>query len=142
VDPESVECKMIKDNLELEMSFIKDSQGKSWSCLATREKGFKSKLIDLVKQYHQVSFATSLLTHESNDNNHCYFKEFLSQLRPPLEIPSENVMRWHPEFEPNLVPPIKPAVLPENDTKKFYTASEVLGALIKKFITCPQMLIM
>lgn len=67
VDPESVECKMIKDDLELEMSFVKDSQGKSWSCLANREKGFKSKLIDLVKQYHQVSFIRSLLTILSNN---------------------------------------------------------------------------
>ncbi|XP_059469169.1 DNA replication factor Cdt1 [Neocloeon triangulifer] len=107
VDPACVDCKLVKDDLELNMNFIKDAQGKSWSCLPEREKSFRAKLIEIVKTYHQ---------------------EFLMQLRPPLEIAPEKVVRWHPEFEPNLVPEIKPSPLPEANKNKIYTASEVLEA--------------
>jgi len=64
VDPDSVECRLDKDDLVLEMNFTKDTQGKSWSCLTVREKEFKKKLTDLVKEYHQVYSTTFILSNK------------------------------------------------------------------------------
>ncbi|XP_065349325.1 DNA replication factor Cdt1 [Cloeon dipterum] len=108
VDPESVECKLLNDNdLELKVKFSKDAQGKAWASLTLREESFRLKLLNLVKKFHQ---------------------EFLQQLNPPIHVEPDQVRRWHPDFEPNLVPEIKPAALPENTKSKVYTASEILEA--------------
>ena len=39
-------------------------------------------------------------------------QSFLSSLDPPLSIPEEKVLRWHPAFPLEHIPDVEPATLP------------------------------
>ena len=44
-------------------------------------------------------------------------QKFLSSLDPPLDIPEEKVLRWHPAFQLDMVPDIEEAELPKPPLK-------------------------
>ena len=53
---------------------------------------------------------------------------FLASLNPPMEVPEDQLMRWHPRFNVDEVPDIEPAELPQPPTvEKVATAQEVLA---------------
>ena len=46
----------------------------------------------------------------------CFYvppQQFLSSLDPPLDIPDEKILRWHPAFQLDMVPDIDEAELPK-----------------------------
>lgn len=59
--------------------------------LVQRRRVFRRNLNSVVKHHH---------------------KQFLSCLDPPLEIPDEEVLHWHPEFPLDAVPEVEEAALP------------------------------
>lgn len=53
---------------------------------------------------------------------------FLASLKPPMVVPEDQLTRWHPRFNVDEVPDIKPAELPQPPTtEKVATAQEVLA---------------
>lgn len=53
---------------------------------------------------------------------------FLASLSPPMAVPEDQLMRWHPRFNVDEVPDIEPAELPQPPTtEKLATAQEVLA---------------
>ncbi|KAK3086546.1 hypothetical protein FSP39_020036 [Pinctada imbricata] len=74
--------------------------------LLERRSTFHNKLITIVKKYH---------------------KEFLASLDRPLSVPDDKITRWHPKFNVDTVPDVKPDDLPQPPTvKKYHTAKDVL----------------
>ena len=72
-----------------------------------RRKTFKQNLTEIAKGHH---------------------KAFLASLDPPLTIPDEKVLRWHPAFLLDSVPEIEVASLPTPPIKETYTtAKDVLN---------------
>ena len=58
-----------------------------------------------------------------------HLQQFLTSLNPPLEIPDEKVLRWHPAFQLDGVPNIEEAQLPKPPlTESYTTAQDVLNA--------------
>lgn len=56
-----------------------------------------------------------------------YHAEFLQTLEPPIEVPKDQITRWHPEFDIERVPDVELAVLPQPpDEIKLTTGKEVL----------------
>lgn len=52
---------------------------------------------------------------------------FLASLNPPIIVPDDKLTRWHPRFNVDEVPNIKPGDLPQPpQTEKLTTAQEVL----------------
>ncbi|NXI34089.1 CDT1 factor, partial [Galbula dea] len=79
----------------------------SASRLLERRKEFHRNLVNIVKQHH---------------------KEFLAALNPPMVVPEEKLTRWHPRFNVDEVPDIKPAELPRPPQEdRLTTAQEVLS---------------
>ncbi|KAL2762043.1 DNA replication factor Cdt1, partial [Daubentonia madagascariensis] len=77
------------------------------SCLLQRRHVFGQRLLEQAKEHH---------------------KAFLASLRPPMEVPDEQLTRWHPRFNVDEVPDIEPAALPQPPTtEKLTTAQEVLA---------------
>lgn len=75
--------------------------------LIRRRKKFNQNLTELVKRHH---------------------KAFLASLNPPLTIPDEKVLRWHPAFALDAVPEVEVAPLPLPPIKETYTtAKDVLN---------------
>lgn len=60
----------------------------------------------------------------------CYlicWQAFLSSLVPPMSIPEDRLTRWHPRFNVDTVPSVKPSLLPQPpQTERPSTAQEVL----------------
>uniref|UniRef100_A0A8C3WKR8 DNA replication factor Cdt1 n=1 Tax=Catagonus wagneri TaxID=51154 RepID=A0A8C3WKR8_9CETA len=57
-----------------------------------------------------------------------HHRAFLASLNPPMEVPEDQLMRWHPRFNVDEVPDIEPAELPQPPTvEKLATAQEVLA---------------
>uniref|UniRef100_A0AAA9U2P2 DNA replication factor Cdt1 n=1 Tax=Bos taurus TaxID=9913 RepID=A0AAA9U2P2_BOVIN len=53
---------------------------------------------------------------------------FLASLNPPMEVPEDQLTRWHPRFNVDGVPDIEPAELPQPPAvEKLTTAQEVLA---------------
>ncbi|NWS41582.1 CDT1 factor, partial [Probosciger aterrimus] len=79
----------------------------SASRLLERRKEFNRNLVNIVKQHH---------------------KAFLAALSPPMVVPEEKLMRWHPRFNVDEVPDIIPAELPRPpQDDRLTTAQEVLS---------------
>ncbi|XP_033928785.1 DNA replication factor Cdt1 [Melopsittacus undulatus] len=79
----------------------------SASRLLQRRKEFNRNLMNIVKQHH---------------------KAFLAALSPPMVVPEEKLMRWHPRFNVDKVPDIIPAELPRPPQEdRLTTAQEVLN---------------
>ncbi|NXD73085.1 CDT1 factor, partial [Eolophus roseicapillus] len=79
----------------------------SASRLLERRKEFNRNLVNIVKQHH---------------------KAFLAALSPPMVVPEEKLMRWHPRFNVDEVPDIIPAELPQPpQDNRLTTAQEVLS---------------
>ncbi|KAM5262635.1 DNA replication factor Cdt1 [Ctenodactylus gundi] len=77
------------------------------SRLLQRRQIFSQNLVDRVKEHH---------------------KAFLASLNPPMAVPEDQLMRWHPRFNVDDVPDIEPAELPQPPTtEKLTTAQEVLA---------------
>ncbi|XP_072947297.1 DNA replication factor Cdt1 [Epargyreus clarus] len=77
------------------------------SVLLERRRYFYDTLLHLVKKYHA---------------------QYLLTLDPPIEIPDEKLVRWHPEFELEKVPEVEGAKLPEMpNAEKFSSAQDVLA---------------
>ena len=75
--------------------------------LIKRRKRFKHNLSEITKKHH---------------------KAFLASLDPPLTIPDEKILRWHPAFALDTVPDIAAAPLPTPPIKETYTtAKDVLN---------------
>uniref|UniRef100_A0A8C6RWK1 DNA replication factor Cdt1 n=1 Tax=Nannospalax galili TaxID=1026970 RepID=A0A8C6RWK1_NANGA len=72
-----------------------------------RRQVFRQNLVERVKEHH---------------------KAFLASLNPPMAVPEDQLMRWHPCFNVDEVPDIEPAELPQPPTtEKLTTAQEVLA---------------
>ncbi|CAN7947374.1 unnamed protein product [Ixodes hexagonus] len=79
----------------------------SAACLLQRRKHFHSLLLSQVKQCHS---------------------EFLATLDPPVSIPPEDIVRWHPRFPLDSITVIQAAPLPESPLKeKCSSAQDVLN---------------
>ncbi|XP_061450064.1 DNA replication factor Cdt1 [Rhineura floridana] len=79
----------------------------SASHLMERRKVFGRNLVNIVKGHH---------------------KGFLASLNPPVVVPEDKLMRWHPRFNVDDVPDIVPAELPQPpQVDKITTAQEVLA---------------
>ncbi|XP_006152765.1 DNA replication factor Cdt1 [Tupaia chinensis] len=77
------------------------------SCLLRRRRVFSQKLLERVREHH---------------------KAFLASLSPPLVVPEDQLMRWHPRFDVDKVPDIEVAELPQPPPwEKPATAQEVLA---------------
>ncbi|XP_049720563.1 DNA replication factor Cdt1 [Elephas maximus indicus] len=77
------------------------------SRLLQRRHIFSQNLVARVKEHH---------------------KAFLATLDPPMEVPEDQLTRWHPRFNVDEVPDIEPAELPRPPpTEKLATAQEVLA---------------
>ncbi|KAM6223830.1 DNA replication factor Cdt1 [Rhynchocyon petersi] len=77
------------------------------SQLLQRRHIFSQNLVARVKEHH---------------------KAFLATLDPPMEVPEDQLTRWHPRFNVDEVPDIEPAELPQPPpTEKLATAQEVLA---------------
>ncbi|XP_072278753.1 DNA replication factor Cdt1 [Pyxicephalus adspersus] len=75
--------------------------------LLERRRIFHCSLTNIVKQHH---------------------KAFLATLNPPLEVPDDQITRWHPRFNVDEVPDVIPAELPQPpQVEKLTTAQEVLN---------------
>ncbi|XP_052457181.1 DNA replication factor Cdt1 isoform X1 [Carassius gibelio] len=78
----------------------------SASRLLERRNIFHQNLVNIVKGHHKV---------------------FLASLNPPIVVPDDKLTRWHPRFNVDEVPNIKPSDLPQPpQTEKLTTAQEVL----------------
>ncbi|OWR43144.1 DNA replication factor Cdt1 [Danaus plexippus plexippus] len=98
-----------KETFELIISpnFPNDIKIMNPSVLLERRRYFYNTLLQLVKKHHA---------------------QFLSTLDPPIEIPDNKLVRWHPEFELEKIPDIDGAKLPElPNTEKFSSAQDVLA---------------
>ncbi|NXF38918.1 CDT1 factor, partial [Nyctibius bracteatus] len=79
----------------------------SASRLLERRKEFHRNLVNIIKQHH---------------------KAFLAALSPPMVVPEEKLTRWHPRFNVDEVPDIRPAELPRPPQEdRLSTAQEVLS---------------
>ncbi|XP_042558197.1 DNA replication factor Cdt1 [Dipodomys spectabilis] len=77
------------------------------SRLLHRRQVFRQNLVRRVKEHHKV---------------------FLASLNPPMVVPEDQLMRWHPRFNVDQVPDIEPAELPQPPTtEQLTTAREVLA---------------
>ncbi|XP_072802901.1 DNA replication factor Cdt1 [Vicugna pacos] len=77
------------------------------SCLLQRRQVFSQNLVARVREHHRA---------------------FLASLNPPMEVPEDQLTRWHPRFNVDEVPDIEPAELPQPPTvEKVATAQEVLA---------------
>ena len=75
--------------------------------LIKRRKKFNHNLTEIAKKHH---------------------KAFLASLSPPLHIPDDKILRWHPAFALDSVPEIEAALLPAPPIKETYsTAKDVLN---------------
>uniref|UniRef100_A0A8C1QPY0 Chromatin licensing and DNA replication factor 1 n=1 Tax=Cyprinus carpio TaxID=7962 RepID=A0A8C1QPY0_CYPCA len=78
----------------------------SASRLLERRHIFHQNLVEIVKGHHKV---------------------FLASLNPPIVVPDDKLTRWHPRFNVDEVPNIKPSDLPQPpQTEKLTSAQEVL----------------
>ncbi|KAF4110687.1 DNA replication factor Cdt1 [Onychostoma macrolepis] len=78
----------------------------SASRLLERRRIFHQNLVEIVKGHHKV---------------------FLASLNPPIAVPDDKLTRWHPRFNVDKVPNIKPSDLPQPpQTEKLTSAQEVL----------------
>lgn len=56
-----------------------------------------------------------------------WIQVFLASLNPPIVVPDDKLTRWHPRFNVDEVPNIKPSDLPQPpQTEKLTSAQEVL----------------
>ncbi|NWV62254.1 CDT1 factor, partial [Malurus elegans] len=79
----------------------------SASRLLERRREFHCSLVNVVRQHHRA---------------------FLAALTPPMEVPEEELTRWHPRFNVDEVPDISPAELPRLPQEdRLSTAQEVLS---------------
>ncbi|XP_004437179.1 PREDICTED: DNA replication factor Cdt1 [Ceratotherium simum simum] len=77
------------------------------SRLLQRRQVFSQNLVERVREHHRA---------------------FLASLHPPVVVPEDQLMRWHPRFNVDEVPDIEPAELPRPPTmEKLATAQEVLA---------------
>ncbi|CAK1545012.1 unnamed protein product [Leptosia nina] len=98
-----------KDGYELIISpnFPNDIKVMNPSVLLERRRYFYDTLLKVVKKHHA---------------------QFLSTLDPPINIPDEKLVRWHPEFEIEKIPEIECAKLPElPNVDKMSSAQDVLA---------------
>nr|XP_019598317.1 PREDICTED: DNA replication factor Cdt1 isoform X2 [Rhinolophus sinicus] len=78
------------------------------SRLLRRRQVFSQNLVERVREHHRA---------------------FLASLKPPMVVPEDQLTRWHPRFNVDEVPDIKPAELPQPPTtEKVATAQEVLAS--------------
>uniref|UniRef100_A0A673G4P2 DNA replication factor Cdt1-like n=1 Tax=Sinocyclocheilus rhinocerous TaxID=307959 RepID=A0A673G4P2_9TELE len=78
----------------------------SASRLLERRHIFHQNLVEIVKGHHKV---------------------YLASLNPPIVVPDDKLTRWHPRFNVDEVPNIKPSDLPQPpQTEKLTSAQEVL----------------
>ncbi|XP_045766587.1 DNA replication factor Cdt1 [Maniola jurtina] len=98
-----------KESYELMISpnFPNDIKIMNPSVLLERRRYFYDILLQLVKKHHA---------------------QFCSTLDPPIEIPDDKIVRWHPEFEIEKLPDIDTAKLPEvPNTERYSSAQDVLA---------------
>ena len=53
-----------------------------------------------------------------------HHRAFLASLKPPLHIPDEKVLRWHPAFALDSVPDVEATPLPTPPIKETYTTTK------------------
>ena len=107
----TVECRLEDDeekNGKTDTSVVEKEKRETKTALnATtlikRRKRFNRSLTDIAKEHH---------------------KTFLASLSPPLHIPDEKILRWHPAFALDLVPEIEAAPLPTPPIKETYTTAK------------------
>lgn len=107
----------------------------SASRLLERRLIFHQNLVEIVKGHHKVSL-NQICSPRENPRRFCavlyilmsdLVQVFLASLNPPVVVPDDKLTRWHPRFNADEVPNIKPGDLPQPpQTEKVTTAQEVL----------------
>lgn len=85
------------------------------SVLLERRRYFFNTLLQMVKKHHAL---------------------FLSTLDPPMEIPEDKLVRWHPEFDIEKLPEIPCAKLPEMPNAETITSAQDVLAKARELFKC------
>ena len=106
----TVECS-VEDERKSSSEEMKKGETKSTksalnaTMLIKRRKKFNRNLTEIAKKHH---------------------KAFLASLKPPLHIPDDKILRWHPAFALDSVPEVEAAPLPAPPVKETYTTAKDL----------------
>ena len=106
-----VECSVEEDERKSSSEETKKGESKSTkgalnaTTLITRRKKFYQNLTEIAKKHHKV-FLASL------------------NCKPPLHIPDDKILRWHPAFTLDSVPEVEAAPLPAPPIKETYTTAK------------------
>ena len=112
----TVECS-VEDERKRSSEEAKKGETKSAlnaTMLITRRKKFNRNLTEIAKKHHKV---------------------FLASLKPPLHIPNEKILRWHPAFALDSVPEVEAAPLPAPPIKETYTTAKDLLTVAQDRLT-------
>ena len=82
--------------------------------LIKRRKKFNRNLTEIAKKHH---------------------KAFLASLKPPLHIPDDKILRWHPAFALDFIPEVEAAPLPAPPIKETYTTAKDLLTMAQDRLT-------
>lgn len=80
-----------------------------------RRRYFYDTLLQVVKKHHA---------------------QFLASLDPPIDIPDNKLVRWHPEFELEKIPEIECAKLPEMPNVEKYSSAQDVLAKARELFKC------
>ena len=115
----TVECSM-EDERKSSSEEMKKGETKSTkgalnaTTLIKRRKKFNRNLTEIAKKHH---------------------KAFLASLKPPLHIPDDKILRWHPAFALDSVPEVEATPLPAPPIKETYTTAKDLLTVAQDRLT-------
>nr|XP_039256651.1 DNA replication factor Cdt1-like [Styela clava] len=92
-----------------------DSRKLTSGMMVKRRHHFLVQLVNIVKDHH---------------------KKFLSTLDPPIEVESDKILRWHPQFPLDRVPDVSQSDLPkppDHEKERCHSAKDVLEKARSKF---------
>eukprot|EP00731_Ephydatia_muelleri_P012345 Em0006g1239a len=99
--------------LTVECGGLGDRKCLDSATLVERTQTFRNGLLKIVIDHHKL---------------------FLKARSPPIEIPDDKLIRWHPEFDLDNIPDVEEAELPKPPlTESYTTAKDVLAAAHDRF---------
>ena len=116
----TVECSVEEDERKSSSEEMKKGESKNTkgalnaTMLIKRRKKFNRNLTEIAKKHHKV---------------------FLASLKPPLHIPDDKILRWHPAFALDSVPEVEAASLPAPPIKETYTTAKDLLTMAQDRLT-------
>ena len=116
----TVECSVEENERKSSSEETKKGETKSTkgalnaTTLIKRRKKFNRNLTEIAKKHH---------------------KAFLASLKPPLHIPDDKILRWHPAFALDSVPEVEAAPLPAPPIKETYTTARDLLTVAQDRLT-------